>query len=372
MKSNLLQKIKKRLKQALWREKWNIAIARREDLPGFKSGKNRDILKLDLSKKKISDKFNWILKEKKNGFYADPFVIEHKNKTYVFFEELECDFSFFYPLLISSYSRGRNSKSKPNFATLFFLKTVLGVLKTELIQIFYNFKKSKIIEKGRISYAEIKDKNGKIVASKLKPVFEKKFHLSYPFLIKHQGEVYMIPEMAESNEIALYKAESFPNNWKKERVLVKNFAGVDSTIFFHENKYWLFCTKGRDALQCVHNSELHIFYSDDLLKGKWKRHKKNPVKTDLGSARPAGNIFEEKGKLYRPAQNCEGTYGKEIVLNEIVKLTPSEFKEREARSIKPNKNWRYNKGLHTLSFSENYIVIDAKRFAGLKRIIKYF
>ena len=41
------------------------------------------------------------------------------------------------------------------------------------------------------------------------------FHVSYPYLLKHDDAFYCIPETARANEVSLYKAEDFPCDWRK-------------------------------------------------------------------------------------------------------------------------------------------------------------
>lgn len=40
-------------------------------------------------------------------------------------------------------------------------------------------------------------------------------HLSYPFLLEWQGELYMLPEAGASREVTLWKCEQFPDRWTK-------------------------------------------------------------------------------------------------------------------------------------------------------------
>ena len=46
------------------------------------------------------------------------------------------------------------------------------------------------------------------------------FHLSYPFLVEDNGEVFMIPESHRAGEIALYRARKFPGyaSWATARL----------------------------------------------------------------------------------------------------------------------------------------------------------
>jgi hypothetical protein len=62
--------------------------------------------------------------------------------------------------------------------------------------------------------------------------------------------------------------------------------------------------------------DLHLAFADDLL-GEWKMHPQNTIKSDITSARSAGEIFMYNNALFRPAQNCGKTYGGSIVINKI-------------------------------------------------------
>ena len=135
-------------------------------------------------------------------------------------------------------------------------------------------------------------------------------HLSYPYLVEHEGGVFCIPETHEAREIGLYRADPFPRRWLKIATLVAGFAGVDATVFRHEGRWWLACTDADHEP----NRDLHLWYAADLL-GPWQPHAGNPVKRDLRSARPAGTPFVHEGCLYRPAQDCSHVYGGQVVIN---------------------------------------------------------
>ena len=68
--------------------------------------------------------------------------------------------------------------------------------------------------------------------------------------------------------------------------------------------------------------ELFLFYADELLTNHWKPHPKNPVVSDVKSARPAGSLFFYNNKLYRPSQDCSFRYGYATVINEIIEMNP--------------------------------------------------
>ncbi len=188
-------------------------------------------------------------------------------------------------------------------------------------------------------------------------VWESPFHMSYPYLLKYKNDIYCIPETSQAQEVALYKANSFPVGWVKITTLIKKFGGIDSTIFQYNGKWWLLTTDINDR-PAFHR--LMIWYADNLF-GPWKAHSANPVKTDVRSARSAGTPFFYNGNLYRPAQDCSGNYGGRIIINKIVKLTPTEFEEKQVVTIEPNRNSPYPHGIHTISGAGDITILDGVR-----------
>lgn len=179
--------------------------------------------------------------------------------------------------------------------------------------------------------------------------------------------MYCIPEICGAREIALYKAEDFPYRWKKVAVLINSFAGVDSTIFRYQGRWWLTSTDG--AAQSTNNSHLFVWHATEVF-GPWVPHVANPVKIDASSSRPAGTPFVHNGYLYRPAQDCSRIYGARIVLNRVLSLTPFEFKEECASVIEPCLTGPYPNGLHTISAVGGITVIDGKRHVFNKHAFK--
>lgn len=294
-----MQFLIRKFKKYFWKEQWSIAIFR---------GKIADFVEGNIKEKDL----NWLFSDYKDGFRADPFLIEKGTETFLFFEEFE-------------YAK----------------------------------------QKGRIMVSKIiEDERGKILASKAKVALEKDTHISYPFVFSYNEDVFMLPETSSENEIALYRAIKFPLKWEKEKVLIPNFAGIDATLHFAKNKWWIFCADEKIG----GNKNLQIFFADDLF-GEWKAHSQNPVKRDIQGSRMAGALFVWKGKLIRPAQNCEGTYGKAIVLNEVTDFSTENFKEKTVSTFTTNKKSEYSEGMHTISASEYFVTIDAKKFLGIRKLL---
>ena len=106
------------------------------------------------------------------------------------------------------------------------------------------------------------------------------------------------------------------------------------------------------------NVELFLFYKDDLFSGEWKAHPRNPIVSDVKSARPAGSLFVKDGKLFRPSQDCSKAYGYGFDLNEIEVLTETEYRERKILSIRPDWDKKIV-ATHTFAKQGNLTVIDA-------------
>jgi hypothetical protein len=65
------------------------------------------------------------------------------------------------------------------------------------------------------------------------------YHLSYPAIFQHAGEVFMIPESAANQSVELWRATDFPFSWKFEQRLFIG-AAVDTTPLFHNGRWYFF------------------------------------------------------------------------------------------------------------------------------------
>ncbi|MCG7391570.1 hypothetical protein MHY87_01435 [Microvirga sp. ACRRW] len=219
-------------------------------------------------------------------------------------------------------------------------------------------------ERGRISITESSDG---YTFGKLTPVIELPCHMSYPFLFEHEETIYCIPETFEAREVSLFRAGPSLREWTKVATLVEGFSAVDSTVFQHNGRWWLFCTS-QDAGS---NSTLFAWHANELT-GPWQPHDANPLKIDIRSGRPAGTPFMYEGELYRPAQDCSTGYGAAVVINRVLALTPERFSEEVVAVLKPDPDGPYPNGLHTICVLPEHTIIDGARrtfipqvFAGL-------
>ena len=183
-------------------------------------------------------------------------------------------------------------------------------------------------------------------------------HLSYPQVFEHEGRLLCIPETQGAREVALYELERFPDQWRKVAILIADSMIVDATLFRYGEWWWL--AGASDPGGAHLGADLHLWYATDV-RGPWTPHAANPVKTDVSSARPAGTPFVSEGVLYRPAQDSSQTYGSRVVINRVIALTPTTFREEPATFVAPDVAGPYPDGLHTLSGVGSLTLVDGKR-----------
>lgn len=219
---------------------------------------------------------------------------------------------------------------------------------------YYIFFEDYVNDAGRahISVVEV-DRNG--IVSGPTEALKLDCHLSYPFVFEWQGDYYMIPETGERNVVELYRAHSFPFQWKPEKVLLEARSPLDATLIAAEGKWWMFVNIQEEGV-AVNWDELHLYYADSPL-GPWKPHARNPIVTDVRFARPAGRLFWSQDVLYRPNQDSSLRYGYATMINRVTELSPSTYKETPLLKISPE--WDKDIiGIHTVNLMEEMTVVD--------------
>lgn len=199
-------------------------------------------------------------------------------------------------------------------------------------------------------------------------VLERDYHLSYPFLIELDGQLWMVPETGNNRTVELYRCIDFPKRWRLEKVLLRDARFLDATIHRTDDKWWMFVNVGVEGAAEMHD-ELHLYYADHL-RGEWRPHQCNPVKSDVRGTRPAGQLYQRDGVLYRPAQIGAPLYGSGVLINRVLHLSPQAYLEQEDERILPTQSEGLL-GIHTLNRAGELSVIDGftrrPRVGGLQR-----
>ncbi len=208
--------------------------------------------------------------------------------------------------------------------------------------------------KGYISAMEINEDGTHTVPRR---VLEERYHLSNPFVFENDRQLFLIPESAKNRTVDLYRCVSFPDKWERCETLLRDVHAVDTTVHFHQGKWWLF-TNIREHESGSSDDDLFLFFSDTLERGQWKAHPRNPIVSDVTRARPAGKIYEHEGKLFRPAQDCSIRYGYGVRILEILEMSESDYVEQEVDFIQPKWDKRII-ATHSFSKAGRLIFSDA-------------
>ncbi|MDC6484716.1 hypothetical protein PQZ09_02120, partial [Methylophilaceae bacterium] len=150
----------------------------------------------------------------------------------------------------------------------------------------------------------------------------------------------------------------FPLKWKRIKEVIPNVVMIDTSVIKYKNKWWMFYSlpgKNSRALK-----EMHIAYSDSLL-GEWKPHSNNPVSNDIELSRPGGKPFILDNLIHLPVQDSKKTYGGQVNILKLLKLSKESFKAIKIKTIKPILHDIFSDGLHTVSECENVTLIDCKK-----------
>ena len=247
--------------------------------------------------------FRWI-DSPRGHYWADPFLFEHDGITWLFFEDF-------------SYHETR----------------------------------------GVIGAAHLRDD---CTVGEVRVCQELPYHLSFPNVFRHDGEVFMIPETNGNGTVELHRAIRFPSEWKLETVLFRGGV-VDTSSWFDGERFWFFAGMTEPA-DYVATSML---FSADSLTGAWRAHPSSPISSDVRTARNAGAIFSSGGKLFRVSQDCSGSYGRSVSFHEITSLNPEEYAERAVLTMVPPGGFS---GAHTYNFCGRFEVIDAVKHEPQQRV----
>ncbi|TXD80871.1 glycosyl hydrolase family 43 [Mitsuaria sp. TWR114] len=196
------------------------------------------------------------------------------------------------------------------------------------------------------------------------PVLRQPFHLSYPFVFEHEGQVWMVPESSQAAEVALYRAVDGAERWERwERVcaLLPGVHAVDASLLRHEGRWWMFyAVIGPDKRD---QRELHLAWADTL-QGPWTPHAANPVRSAHDGARPAGTPFvDADGRVTLPVQDSRTSYGGATRWLRFDRLTPQavEVRALPATFTGDLAHPGFLSGLHTMSACGDLTLIDVKR-----------
>lgn len=245
---------------------------------------------------KAGEGFSWI-ESPPRQFWADPFLFQNGSDTWMFFE----DFNY--------------------------------------------VEKHGVIACGKVEEGGLKE---------VRTVLKQTCHLSYPYVFRHQGAVWMIPESAQARQIQLYRARNFPDDWVLERTLL-DLRAVDSTPFEFQGRWWMFVT----PMIVESHASITLLFEAPEPWGPWTLHPASPVCSDERWSRCAGQIIRDGHRLLRPSQNCTVGYGYSICFNEVKVLNARQYEEERGAQLLPDA-LSVVAGVHTFSRAGDWEAIDGR------------
>lgn len=277
-----------KLKQLLSKQVWNIGITKPIEL-----GKANYAIDYSL-------KINWIKGLPRDNWYADPFILNHDDKTF--------------EILVEEYIAND--------------------------------------AKGVISLLIIDAKSFRIL--KTSRLLELDTHLSFPLIYKDSGRTFVIPENYQSGQLSIYEYDKITKRLVNPRIIL-NEAVVDTSIQKIDEYYYIFTTKYSQD-NYGGSKELHIYKSTGIM-GPYHPHQ--VISFDSPIARGAGAIVHHGNNYYIPTQNCTTGYGKQVIINKL-SLEDGMFTISEISRISPFRP--YNNGVHTYNELDDYAVIDGYKY----------
>lgn len=215
--------------------------------------------------------------------------------------------------------------------------------------------------RGIIAYTELDDDGRPLFVPR--PIIERRTHLSYPMIFRHDGSLYMIPENSAEDHVPLYRAARFPDVWDYLGPLLPDVGLHDATLFEHAGAWWLF---GNQALHGGSSWDCLMIFRAESPLGPFEPHAANPVLVDARATRPGGPILKMGEKLIRPVQNCLGGYGRFLRFIEITELSPQTYAQHECGRLAAPVSGPIQ-GVHTYARSDRFEAIDvltSRRFIG--------
>ena len=197
--------------------------------------------------------------------------------------------------------------------------------------------------KGVFTLLKINRHNMELVSKKT--ILKLPTHLSFPCILRENDKVYIYPESAQSGRLDMYEYHFDTESVTFEKTICDDVVW-DSCISDCFGDRMLFTAANDDFTLDVYkwNDSKDRFVT-------WKQ-----VLSDNKNSRMGGQLFEYKGNMYYPAQDCNEIYGGAIQIKRI-NFENGEFSiETVKRISSPHPKMRL--GLHTLNEYKGVVVVD--------------
>lgn len=208
--------------------------------------------------------------------------------------------------------------------------------------------------KGRITRVVIDRSSLQLSESHV--ILELPTHLSYPFILRKEEKIYVLPENSASGLWKLYEYDRAEDALKEVRILMDKplTDAVITELFGDEFVFSTYQPTACGSVLSVYRKENELYQEIDF---------------NSRIARGAGDWFKIGNKVYRPAQDCNGGYGKAVIIQEVERDFEGLFSFKNVRRI-TSTHKRFNVGCHTLNNYNGLTVVDVRGYR--RRIISTF
>ena len=199
--------------------------------------------------------------------------------------------------------------------------------------------------KGRIALLVV-DKQSFVLRSH-EIVLEETTHLSFPAIWRENGKVFVYPESWKSGTLSWYEFRDRSCSLTSKQVICEE-AIADAIMTERFGKRQLFSVKENDKLRV---------YNFDAETQRFVLSFEKPF--GKATARNAGDFFEFKGEVYRPAQVCVNRYGKAVEIQKVIWDAYDNFCFLPYKTLYSN-HASLDVGMHTLNCYKGVVVIDVR------------
>lgn len=193
--------------------------------------------------------------------------------------------------------------------------------------------------RGRIAWLSFDRKSYRLLEYKI--ILDLPTHLSFPFIQRKNGKVYICPENSASGSWNMYEYNPAADALTKENMVNLPLTDAIITDLFGET---VFAT----VLPNPNGSILGAYSIDGELK--------QSISFPSNIARNAGDWFVVDNKVYRPSQDCNNGYGRAVILQEVTNEN-GDFTFKDVRRI-ASTHPKFTTGCHTFNNYKGLTIVD--------------
>lgn len=224
---------------------------------------------------------------------------------------------------------------------------LLSVTDREVVVLVEEFADSN--RRGRI--AKLTVDRADYTLKEMKIILDLPTHLSFPFIYRMEGAIYLMPENCKSDATKIYRYDPATD----ELTPVSRVTGMPVTDAVitrtADGREWMLSTKeptqNKDRLDVYAFNPDTLSIDDTLVQ---------TIAFASNIARNAGEVFEVDGVSYRPAQDCNKCYGNGIVLQRV-DYEGGRFTMTDINSFHSDYP-EMDMGYHTFNMKNGLIVVD--------------